>query len=66
MWKDQRVNCVLCAILLCVLCYCFTVSTLLCMAVMCTTMQSNVQEVTGRRTVLFSPPSEIRLEMQNH
>ncbi|CAI9612044.1 unnamed protein product, partial [Staurois parvus] len=49
MWGDQRVNCVLCVC--CVLC--FTVSTLLCMALLCRTIQSSVQELTGERSVLF-------------
>ncbi|CAI9571488.1 unnamed protein product, partial [Staurois parvus] len=33
---------------------CFIVSTLLCMAVVCTAMRSSVHELTGRRTVSFT------------
>ncbi|CAI9591175.1 unnamed protein product, partial [Staurois parvus] len=46
-------NCVLCSVLHCVLCVCFTASTLLCMAVLCTAMQSSVQELTNS-----SPPCQ--------
>ncbi|CAI9578811.1 unnamed protein product, partial [Staurois parvus] len=49
MWGNQRVNCVL---FYCELCVCFTVSTLLCMAVLCKAIQSSVQELTGERSVL--------------
>ncbi|CAI9585533.1 unnamed protein product [Staurois parvus] len=35
MWGDQRVNCVLCAVLLWGLCVCFTVRSLLCMGLLC-------------------------------
>ncbi|CAI9604854.1 unnamed protein product [Staurois parvus] len=31
-----------------------TVSTLLCMALLCRVIQSSVQELTGERTVLFT------------
>ncbi|CAI9607686.1 unnamed protein product, partial [Staurois parvus] len=51
---DQRVNCVLCAVLLCAVSLYFTVSTLLFMAVLCTAIQSSVHELTRRRTVLFT------------
>ncbi|CAI9556891.1 unnamed protein product, partial [Staurois parvus] len=56
-WGNQRVNSVLCAIVHYGMCLCFTVSTLLCMVVLCTAMQSSVQELTGRRTVLFTNSS---------
>ncbi|CAI9544444.1 unnamed protein product, partial [Staurois parvus] len=50
MWSNQSVNCVLCAVCNCVaVCVCFTVSKLL-----CTAMQTSVQELTGERTVLFT------------
>ncbi|CAI9603386.1 unnamed protein product, partial [Staurois parvus] len=51
---DQRVNCVLCAVLLCAVCVCFTVSTLLCMALLCKAMHSSVQELKN------SPPPRRR------
>ncbi|CAI9589350.1 unnamed protein product [Staurois parvus] len=35
-------------------CLCFTVSTLLCMAVLCRAIQSSVQELTVERSVLFT------------
>ncbi|CAI9546621.1 unnamed protein product, partial [Staurois parvus] len=54
MWGNQRVNCVLCAVLLWAMCVFSTVSTLLCMALLCRAMQSSVQELTGERTVLFT------------
>ncbi|CAI9552962.1 unnamed protein product, partial [Staurois parvus] len=41
------------------MCLCFTVFTMLCMAGLCTAIQSSVHKLTGRRTVLFtesSPP----------
>ncbi|CAI9575130.1 unnamed protein product, partial [Staurois parvus] len=55
---------------MCAVC-CFTkcallvlpVSTLLCRAVLCTALQSSVQELTGERTALFtksSPPPEMQ------
>ncbi|CAI9609717.1 unnamed protein product, partial [Staurois parvus] len=43
----------------CFTCLCFTVITLLWMAVLCTAIQTSVHKRTGRRTVLFtnrSPP----------
>ncbi|CAI9579054.1 unnamed protein product [Staurois parvus] len=49
---DQRVNCVLGVFYYGAVCLCFTVSTLLCMAVLCTAIQSSVHELTGR-TVFF-------------
>ncbi|CAI9606662.1 unnamed protein product, partial [Staurois parvus] len=49
---NQRVNCVL--FYLRGLCLCFTVSTLLCMALLCRAIQSSVQELTGERSVLFT------------
>ncbi|CAI9537647.1 unnamed protein product, partial [Staurois parvus] len=42
-WGNQRVNCVLCV--------CFTVSTLFCMALLCRAMQSSVPKLTNS-----SPP----------
>ncbi|CAI9574763.1 unnamed protein product, partial [Staurois parvus] len=33
-------------LIVCCLCVCFTVSTLLCMALLCRTIQSSVQELT--------------------
>ncbi|CAI9600289.1 unnamed protein product, partial [Staurois parvus] len=42
------------------MCLCFTASTLLCMAVLCTAMQSSVRELTGRRTALFLNSSSSR------
>ncbi|CAI9583038.1 unnamed protein product, partial [Staurois parvus] len=54
MWGDQRVNSVLCAVSLLGLCVCFTVSTLLCMALLCRYIQSSVQELTGERSVSFT------------
>ncbi|CAI9599269.1 unnamed protein product, partial [Staurois parvus] len=51
MWVDQRVNCVL---FYCVVCVCFTVSTLLSMALLCKAMHSSVQKLTGEKFVLFT------------
>ncbi|CAI9616739.1 unnamed protein product, partial [Staurois parvus] len=51
MLGDHRVNC---AVLLCGLCVLYTVSTLLCMALLCRAIQSSVQELTGERSVLFT------------
>ncbi|CAI9569789.1 unnamed protein product, partial [Staurois parvus] len=52
---DQRVKCGM-------VCWGFTVSTLLWMAVLCTTIQSSVPEPTGRMTVSkqSSPPPHQR------
>ncbi|CAI9617787.1 unnamed protein product, partial [Staurois parvus] len=48
MWGNQRVNCVLFYYVCCV---CFSVSTLLCMALPCRAIQSHMQELTGERSV---------------
>ncbi|CAI9553037.1 unnamed protein product, partial [Staurois parvus] len=49
-----------------VCCVLSTVSTLLCMALLCTAIQSSVQELTGERTVFFTYSSFPPPEMQNH
>ncbi|CAI9554992.1 unnamed protein product, partial [Staurois parvus] len=49
---DQRANCVLGVFYLGAVSVCFTVSTLLWMAVLCTAIQSIVPKLTGRRTVM--------------
>ncbi|CAI9576535.1 unnamed protein product, partial [Staurois parvus] len=54
MWGDQRVSCVLCVY--------FTISTLICMAVLCRAIQSSVQELTEEICIVYiqvSPPLEI-------
>ncbi|CAI9590141.1 unnamed protein product [Staurois parvus] len=40
--------------LLCAMCLFHCISTLLCMALLCRVIQSNVQELTGERSVLFT------------
>ncbi|CAI9614472.1 unnamed protein product, partial [Staurois parvus] len=62
---NQRVNCVLGVFYYGAVSVCFTVITLLWIAVLCTAIQSSVPELTGSRTVSkqnSSPPPE----MQNH
>ncbi|CAI9578860.1 unnamed protein product, partial [Staurois parvus] len=54
MWGNQMVNYVLSVFYYGAVSVCFTVSTLLSMAMLCTAIQSSVRKLTGRRTVLFT------------